>query len=158
MHEHAMICASLYYLNIWCAIPQLFKCQCSYVRAFTHCYGDHQVRTGGKVQNDDILSFAKLFNDELTLDNISRCMTVPPFAVGQSMLRESSQDTFCCGICIQSLVEVLVYCQMGQKSQQGCVICPQRSHSQTWNFCDRIRQSVLIRCMSSLCVATDLSS
>jgi hypothetical protein len=24
------------------------------------------------VQNDDILSFAKLFNDELTLDNISR--------------------------------------------------------------------------------------
>jgi LETM1 and EF-hand domain-containing protein 1 len=47
-----------------------------------HCYGDRQVRTGGKVQNDDILSFAKLFNDELTLDNISRCMTVPPFAVG----------------------------------------------------------------------------
>ncbi len=34
------------------------------------------------MQNDDILSFAKLFNDELTLDNISRCMTVPPFAVG----------------------------------------------------------------------------
>ncbi|CAK9209487.1 unnamed protein product [Sphagnum troendelagicum] len=31
-----------------------------------------KVRTGGKVQNDDILSFAKLFNDELTLDNISR--------------------------------------------------------------------------------------
>ncbi|CAK9866173.1 unnamed protein product [Sphagnum jensenii] len=31
-----------------------------------------KVRTGGKVQNDDILAFAKLFNDELTLDNISR--------------------------------------------------------------------------------------
>ncbi|XP_024389088.1 uncharacterized protein [Physcomitrium patens] len=32
----------------------------------------HKVRTGGQVKNDDILSFAKLFNDELTLDNISR--------------------------------------------------------------------------------------
>lgn len=31
-----------------------------------------KVRTGGQVQNDDILSFGKLFNDELTLDNISR--------------------------------------------------------------------------------------
>ncbi|KAJ7534202.1 hypothetical protein O6H91_13G083600 [Diphasiastrum complanatum] len=31
-----------------------------------------KVRTGGKVNNEDILAFAKLFNDELTLDNISR--------------------------------------------------------------------------------------
>ncbi|KAJ0793401.1 putative EF-hand domain, letm1 ribosome-binding domain-containing protein [Helianthus annuus] len=31
-----------------------------------------QVRTGGSVANDEILGFAKLFNDELTLDNISR--------------------------------------------------------------------------------------
>lgn len=31
-----------------------------------------QVRTGGGVANDEILGFAKLFNDELTLDNISR--------------------------------------------------------------------------------------
>ncbi|KAJ0556225.1 hypothetical protein HanRHA438_Chr07g0299061 [Helianthus annuus] len=30
------------------------------------------VRTGGSVANDEILGFAKLFNDELTLDNISR--------------------------------------------------------------------------------------
>ncbi|GKA85109.1 mitochondrial proton/calcium exchanger protein-like protein [Tanacetum coccineum] len=31
-----------------------------------------EVRTGGMVANDEILGFAKLFNDELTLDNISR--------------------------------------------------------------------------------------
>ncbi|KAL3690690.1 hypothetical protein R1sor_004341 [Riccia sorocarpa] len=31
-----------------------------------------KVRTGGDVTNDEILHFAKLFNDELTLDNISR--------------------------------------------------------------------------------------
>ncbi|KAM7460863.1 hypothetical protein LguiA_028984 [Lonicera macranthoides] len=31
-----------------------------------------RVRTGGGVANDEILGFAKLFNDELTLDNISR--------------------------------------------------------------------------------------
>lgn len=31
-----------------------------------------QVRTGGVVANEDILGFAKLFNDELTLDNINR--------------------------------------------------------------------------------------
>jgi LETM1 and EF-hand domain-containing protein 1 len=32
----------------------------------------NRVRTGGGVANDEILGFAKLFNDELTLDNISR--------------------------------------------------------------------------------------
>ncbi|KAJ7563576.1 hypothetical protein O6H91_03G115700 [Diphasiastrum complanatum] len=32
----------------------------------------NKVRTGGKVNNEEILGFAKLFNDELTLDNISR--------------------------------------------------------------------------------------
>eukprot|EP01018_Ginkgo_biloba_P006597 Gb_30158 [translate_table: standard] len=31
-----------------------------------------KVRTGAKVSNEEILGFAKLFNDELTLDNISR--------------------------------------------------------------------------------------
>lgn len=31
-----------------------------------------QVRRGSKVSNEEILGFAKLFNDELTLDNISR--------------------------------------------------------------------------------------
>jgi len=31
-----------------------------------------QVRTGSRVSNEEILGFAKLFNDELTLDNISR--------------------------------------------------------------------------------------
>jgi hypothetical protein len=39
------------------------------------------------VQNDDILAFAKLFNDELTLDNISRCICAPPSVLGQGMLR-----------------------------------------------------------------------
>lgn len=33
-----------------------------------------QVRRGAQVSNDEILGFAKLFNDELTLDNISRWM------------------------------------------------------------------------------------
>jgi hypothetical protein len=46
-----------------------------------------KVRTGGKVQNDDILAFAKLFNDELTLDNISRCTCAPPSVLGQGVLR-----------------------------------------------------------------------
>ncbi|CAN6468084.1 unnamed protein product [Victoria cruziana] len=32
----------------------------------------NKVRTGGHVSNEEILGFAKLFNDELTLDNISR--------------------------------------------------------------------------------------
>ncbi|KAH9746984.1 Leucine zipper-EF-hand-containing transmembrane protein 1 [Citrus sinensis] len=32
----------------------------------------NKVRTGAGVSNDEILAFAKLFNDELTLDNISR--------------------------------------------------------------------------------------
>lgn len=31
-----------------------------------------QVRRGSGVSNEEILAFAKLFNDELTLDNISR--------------------------------------------------------------------------------------
>ncbi|KAJ8774833.1 hypothetical protein K2173_017279 [Erythroxylum novogranatense] len=32
----------------------------------------NRIRRGGTVSNEEILSFAKLFNDELTLDNISR--------------------------------------------------------------------------------------
>lgn len=32
----------------------------------------NKVRTGARVSNEEILNFAKLFNDELTLDNISR--------------------------------------------------------------------------------------
>lgn len=31
-----------------------------------------QIRRGATVSNEEILGFAKLFNDELTLDNISR--------------------------------------------------------------------------------------
>lgn len=31
-----------------------------------------QARKGARVSNEEILGFAKLFNDELTLDNISR--------------------------------------------------------------------------------------
>ena len=31
-----------------------------------------QVRKGAPVTNEEILGFAKLFNDEFTLDNISR--------------------------------------------------------------------------------------
>ncbi|KAG5530437.1 hypothetical protein RHGRI_025403 [Rhododendron griersonianum] len=36
-----------------------------------------KVRTGSSVSNDEILGFAKLFNDELTLDNISRLNFTP---------------------------------------------------------------------------------
>ncbi|XP_021893688.1 mitochondrial proton/calcium exchanger protein isoform X2 [Carica papaya] len=36
----------------------------------------NSVRTGTRVSNDEILGFAKLFNDELTLDNISRSRLV----------------------------------------------------------------------------------
>ncbi|KAG5126450.1 hypothetical protein JHK82_027285 [Glycine max] len=37
----------------------------------------NKVRTGARVSNDEILGFAKLFNDELTLDNISRLVLLP---------------------------------------------------------------------------------
>ncbi|XP_028799027.1 mitochondrial proton/calcium exchanger protein-like [Neltuma alba] len=36
----------------------------------------NKVRRGARVSNDEILGFAKLFNDELTLDNISRARLV----------------------------------------------------------------------------------
>ncbi|XP_074588042.1 uncharacterized protein LOC141843922 [Curcuma longa] len=62
-----------------------------------------KVRTGAPVSNDEILSFAKLFNDELTLDNISRprlinmCkyMGIPPFGTDnylRFMLRRKLQE------------------------------------------------------------------
>ncbi|KAG1331268.1 LETM1-like protein [Cocos nucifera] len=62
----------------------------------------NKVRTGARVSNDEILSFAKLFNDELTLDNISRprlvnmCkyMGIPPFGTDnylRYMLRRKLQ-------------------------------------------------------------------
>ena len=35
-----------------------------------------QLRTGARVSNEEILGFAKLFNDELTLDNISRLLFI----------------------------------------------------------------------------------
>ncbi|XP_072970128.1 uncharacterized protein [Typha angustifolia] len=63
----------------------------------------NKVRTGGVVSNDEILNFAKLFNDELTLDNISRprlvnmCkyMGIPPFGTDnylRYMLRRKLQE------------------------------------------------------------------
>lgn len=41
-------------------------------------YGNHQlqVRAGEPVSNGDIVRFAKLFNDELTLDNLDRLQLV----------------------------------------------------------------------------------
>lgn len=32
-----------------------------------------RVRSGARVSNDDIKRFAKLFNDEITLDSVDRC-------------------------------------------------------------------------------------
>ncbi|KAJ7947432.1 LETM1 and EF-hand domain-containing protein 1, mitochondrial-like [Quillaja saponaria] len=44
-----------------------------YLFIYTYfCYFFMQVRRGARVSNEEILGFAKLFNDELTLDNISR--------------------------------------------------------------------------------------
>lgn len=40
-----------------------------------------QVRKGDGVSNDEILGFAKLFNDELTLDNVSRLFWFPGVSV-----------------------------------------------------------------------------
>ncbi|CAD6250376.1 unnamed protein product [Miscanthus lutarioriparius] len=62
-----------------------------------------EVRRGERVSNDEILSFAKLFNDELTLDNMSRprlvnmCkyMGIRPFGTDhylRFMLRKKLQD------------------------------------------------------------------
>ncbi|KAL5675626.1 hypothetical protein ACJX0J_011757, partial [Zea mays] len=63
----------------------------------------NKVRKGGHASNDEILSFAKLFNDELTLDNMSRprlvnmCkyMGIQPFGTDhylRFMLRKKLQD------------------------------------------------------------------
>ncbi|CAL5068669.1 unnamed protein product [Urochloa decumbens] len=63
----------------------------------------NKVRKGGHVSNEEILSFAKLFNDELTLDNMSRprlvnmCkyMGIQPFGTDHYlifMLRKKLQD------------------------------------------------------------------
>ncbi|KAI6684323.1 hypothetical protein NL676_030236 [Syzygium grande] len=63
----------------------------------------NKVRTGARVSNDEILGFAKLFNDELTLDNISRprlvnmCkyMGISPFGTDaylRYMLRKRLQE------------------------------------------------------------------
>ncbi|ONK57880.1 uncharacterized protein A4U43_C09F5150 [Asparagus officinalis] len=63
----------------------------------------NKVRTGADISNDEILSFAKLFNDELTLDNISRprlinmCkyMGIPPYGTDKYlryMLRKKLQQ------------------------------------------------------------------
>ncbi|OEL31940.1 LETM1 and EF-hand domain-containing protein 1, mitochondrial [Dichanthelium oligosanthes] len=63
----------------------------------------NKVRRGERVSNDEILSFAKLFNDELTLDNMSRprlvnmCkyMGIQPFGTDnylRFMLRKKLQD------------------------------------------------------------------
>ncbi|ONK77286.1 uncharacterized protein A4U43_C02F4980 [Asparagus officinalis] len=63
----------------------------------------NKVRTGANISNEEILSFAKLFNDELTLDNISRprlinmCkyMGIPPYGTDKYlryMLRKKLQQ------------------------------------------------------------------
>uniref|UniRef100_A0A0A9F9W4 Letm1 RBD domain-containing protein n=1 Tax=Arundo donax TaxID=35708 RepID=A0A0A9F9W4_ARUDO len=63
----------------------------------------NKVRKGGHASNEEILSFAKLFNDELTLDNMSRprlvnmCkyMGIQPFGTDhylRFMLRKKLQD------------------------------------------------------------------
>lgn len=71
-------------VTVTVATSQPFK---QWQSEFIYILVDGQVRTGGKVQNDDILAFAKLFNDELTLDNISRCTCAPPSVLGQGVLR-----------------------------------------------------------------------
>jgi LETM1 and EF-hand domain-containing protein 1 len=35
-----------------------------------------RVRSGARVSNDDIKRFAKLFNDEITLDSVDRCVFI----------------------------------------------------------------------------------
>ena len=35
-----------------------------------------RVRSGARVSNDDIKRFAKLFNDEITLDSVDRCVAL----------------------------------------------------------------------------------
>lgn len=51
---------------------------------FLFCF---QVRKGGRVSNEEILGFAKLFNDELTLDNISRLGLLIYISALENLLR-----------------------------------------------------------------------
>uniref|UniRef100_A0A0A9DPT7 Letm1 RBD domain-containing protein n=1 Tax=Arundo donax TaxID=35708 RepID=A0A0A9DPT7_ARUDO len=63
----------------------------------------NKVRKGGHASNEEILSFAKLFNDELTLDNMNRSrlvnmckyMGIQPFGTDhylRFMLRKKLQE------------------------------------------------------------------
>jgi hypothetical protein len=79
--------AALYYLYSNSNSCNILAIQIVVQSEFIYVLVDGQVRTGGKVQNDDILAFAKLFNDELTLDNISRCTCAPPSVLDQGVLR-----------------------------------------------------------------------
>ncbi|KAH1228169.1 Mitochondrial proton/calcium exchanger protein [Glycine max] len=79
-----------------------------------------QVRTGARVSNDEILGFAKLFNDELTLDNISRpllvnmCkyMGINPYGTDaylRYMLRKRLQEDYDGKVTPEEVVSVAMY-------------------------------------------------
>ncbi|KAJ8450551.1 hypothetical protein Cgig2_020188 [Carnegiea gigantea] len=57
----------------------------------------NKVRRGEDVSNEEILGFAKLFNDELTLDNISRLVVVSYFL---------SYIVRCCCLCLPALSRI----------------------------------------------------
>ncbi|KAG5047027.1 hypothetical protein JHK86_016433 [Glycine max] len=71
------------------------------------------VRTGARVSNDEILGFAKLFNDELTLDNISSELQgihyeIQPTEMDLEVLRERANSlvTYTRGLILGDVVTI----------------------------------------------------
>lgn len=59
-----------------CLIPSIKRCDPYPLLLPRPCLHRWQVRSGEPVENADLLRFAQLFNDELTLDNLERVQLV----------------------------------------------------------------------------------
>jgi hypothetical protein len=97
-----------------------------------------QVRAGAEVSNDELVRFASLFNDELTLDNLDRVqlvsmcqlLSIPPFGTDgflrnrlRSQLDGIKQVTLCMtGTHQVAVLLLLVGCCL--KSQDVCSMSP----------------------------------
>lgn len=72
-----------------------------------------QVRAGTPVDSNELVKFARLFNDELTLDRLDRWASQPG---DQQSLSQRSKGSSCCvcrrrsGCCVRGIITVLCLC------------------------------------------------
>ncbi len=64
------------YICVYVCMCVFYMCTYVHINVFAYAYPPKQVRAGEPVSNGDIVRFAKLFNDELTLDNLERLQLV----------------------------------------------------------------------------------